>query len=264
MHAIYPLFDIKTDSFDPKDITDGIRVLKNDVEIDKLYSVNLSKEDKHHIENAELCLSIDKNRYSPKKASIAFIISCRLLKNSKVLIRYRIDDDRNIVSKIRDDYSHVESENLTPVITDQEFKTVSTLFCGLTLFETLSIRASNAVYFLSLAYRSNKWPEALLFHVNALETITSSVNRENRITKKFVNRINNFIGYDPEALKSIYDLRSELVHGRLRWNSGDEIKRLLLVAEEVCRSVFKKLLLDNCLLASFRNDEERMKLFGDG
>jgi hypothetical protein len=45
MNAIYPLFDIKTDSIGPKNVTDGIKVLKNDIEIDKLYSVNLSEED---------------------------------------------------------------------------------------------------------------------------------------------------------------------------------------------------------------------------
>jgi len=264
MNAIYPLFDLITDTNSPTKIENGIIVLENDTEIEEIVSINLSQEDRHHIQGAQLCLSIDKNQHEPKQASIAFIISCRLLKRTKVFIRYRIDDDRKMVSKIRDDYPFVTSNDVSSKINDEEFKRISEIFAGLNIFKNISTRTSNAAYFLGLAYRSRKWLEALLFHVCALETLISSTEREDRITEKFVNRIHNFIGYDKASLKKIYDIRSELVHGRYKWNSEDENLRLFRIAEEACRSVFVKILLDEKILDSFKGDESRINIFENG
>ena len=263
MNAIYPLFDIITDNNSPKKIANRITVLENDIEIEKIVSNNLSEEDKHFIQGAKFCLSIDKNQHVPEQASIVFIISCRLLKRTKVFIRYRIDDGRNIVSKIRDDYPFVTSNDATS-INDEEFKQVSEIFAGFNRFKNISKRTSNAAYFIGLAYRPRKWLDALLFHVCALETITSSADREGRITEKFVNRIHNFTGYDKASLKKIYDIRSELVHGRYKWDSKDENLRLFRIAEEVCRSVFRKIFSDEKILDSLKNDESRIKIFESG
>lgn len=186
------------------------------------------------------------------------------MKRTKVFIRYRIDDDRNIVSKIRDDYPFVTSSDVTSIINDEEFKRVSEIFGGLNFFKNISTRTSNAAYFLGQAYRSRKWLEALLFYVCVLETLTSSADREGGITEKFVNRIHNFIGYDKASLKKIYDIRSELVHGRYKWNSKDETLRLFRIAEEVCRSVFMRILSDEKILDSFKNDESRINIFDSG
>ncbi len=264
MNAIYPLFGIKTETENPIQIGNGITVSKNDIETEKLYPTNLSQEDKHHLKQAKLCLFVDKKQYVPEEASLLFIISCRLLKPSKVTIRYKIDNGENIVSKIRDDYPFVPSDDVTSIITDENFKRVSKIFEGLNYFKTISTRTSNAAYFLGLAYRSRKWLEALLFHVCALETITSSVDREQRITDKFVNRIHNFIGFDDAALRKIYNIRSELVHGRYMADSEDENLRFFKIAEEVCRSVFMRILLDKEILNSFGTDEARMTIFENG
>ena len=160
MNAIYPLFDLISDSNSPKRIENGILVLANDIEIEKIASMNLSEEDKHHLQETQLCLSIDKNMHNPKEVSIAFIISCRLLKRTKVFIRYRVDDLKK-VTKIRDDYPFVTSNDVSSTIYDTEFKRISKIFSGLNIFKKISTRTSNAVYFLSLAYRSRKWLESL-------------------------------------------------------------------------------------------------------
>jgi len=261
MNAIYPLFGIETETDNLIQIGKGIAVSKNDIETKKLYSNNLSQEDKYHLQQVKHCLIVDKNQYKPEQASLLFIISCRLLKPTRVIIRYRIDSDNNIVSKIRDDYPFVPSDDDTSKITNENFKQVSKIFKGLNYFKTINTRTSNASYFLGLAYRSRKWLEALLFHVSALETITSLPDREQGVTKKFADRINNFIGYDKAALRKIYNIRSELVHGRYIAESVDENLRFFKIAEEVCRSVFLKILIDKKILDSFGTDEARMKIF---
>jgi hypothetical protein len=263
MNAIYPLFDINTNIDIPIIIESGIYVLTSEIDIEKVVPINLSEEDRHHLQAAQFCLSIDNNMYKPEQVSIAFIISCRLLKRTRVFIRYRIDDMMR-VSKIRDDYPFVTSDDVTSTINKLEFGTVSKIFSGLNSFKAISTRTSNALYFIGLAYRSRKWLESLIFHVCALETLTSSSERENRITDKFINRIHNFIGYDKEELRRIYNIRSELVHGRYKSDSKEETLVLLRIAEEVCRKVFIKILLDKSNLDSFNNDENRIKLFERG
>lgn len=263
MNTIYPLFDLISDTNSTKEIENGIIVLNNDIEVEKFESVNLSEEDKHHLQETQLCLSIDKNIHKPKQVSIAFIISCRLLKRTKVFIRYRVDDLKRVI-KIRDDYPFVTSDDVTSTINDIEFNRISKIFSGLNIFKNISTRTSNAVYFLSLAYRSRKWLESLMFHVCALETLTSSAEREDRITEKFANRIHNYIGYDKGELKRIYNIRSELVHGRHKWNSEKENFALNRIAEEACRTVFAKILLDKKHMNSFKSDEDRINLFENG
>ncbi len=234
MNAIYPLFGIETETENPIQIGNGIAVSKNDIETEKLYSTNLSKEDIYHLQQTKHCLLVDtKKEYVPEQASLLFIISCRLLKPTKVTIRYRIGNEKNIVSKIRDDYPFVPTGDVTSIITNEDFKKVSTIFNGLNYFKTISTRTSNATYFIGLAYRSRKWLEALLFHVCALETITSSAERESGVTDKFADRVHNFIGFDKSALKRIYNIRSELVHGRYVAESEDENLRFFKIAEEV-------------------------------
>lgn len=262
MNAIYPLFGFETDAVNPIQIGNGLVLSKSVIEVEKLYSVNLSKEDKHHLQQSKHCLIVDKTKNEPEQVSLLFIISCRLLKPTKVIIRYRIDNENNTVSKIRDDYPFVPTKDVATYVDIEEFKQVSALFEGIDTFRRIDTRTSNASYFIGLAYRSRKWLEGLLFHVCALETITSSSEREQGITQKFVDRLNFFIGYDEAALRKIYNIRSELVHGRYLAESNDKNLENFIISEEVCRSVFKKILMNQKMLNSFKDDQERMKIFG--
>ena len=63
MNIAYPLFGFDTDAVNPIQIGSGLVVSKNVIEIEKLYSVNLSQEDKHHLQQAKHCLVADKNKY---------------------------------------------------------------------------------------------------------------------------------------------------------------------------------------------------------
>lgn len=262
MNVAYPLFGFDTEAVNPIQIGSGLIVSKNVIEIEKLYSVNLSQEDKHHLQQARHCLLVDKNIYEPEQASLLFIIACRILKPTKVIIRYRIDYEDNTVSKIRDDYPFVPTTDVTTTISNEELKHVSKLFEGIDTFRKINTRTSNASYFIGLAYRSRKWLDGLLFHVCALETLTSSSNKEQGITQKFVDRLNYFVGYEKAEIRKIYSIRSELVHGRYLAESNDKNLEYFKIAEEVCRAVFKKILMNRNILNSFNDDKERMKVFG--
>lgn len=262
MNATYPLFDFDTETISPIQIGNGIVVSDNVIEIEKLLSVNLSQEDKRHLLQAKHCLLIDKNKYKPEQSSLLFIIACRILKPTKVFIRYRVDYENNIVLKIRDDYPFVPTDDVTTKISNDDFDYILKLYEGIDTFRKINTRTSNASYFIGLAYRSRKWLEGLLFYVCALETLTSSSNQEKGMTKKFANRLNYFIGYEKAAIEEIYNIRSELVHGRYLGESNEKNLEYYKIAEEICRSVFKKILINNNILDAFNDDKERLKVFG--
>lgn len=260
MKTLYPLHDIIVDTEFPIRIAEGVSVVLNTINCDSLDSVFLSKDDKSNIAYTSLCLEIDRDVIKPEEASIAFILACRLLKRTKVFARYRIDDS-NKISKIRDDYPYVTSDDVTASIAKADFHTISRLYGGLINFKNINTRTGNATYFMSMAYRSRKWLEALIFHVCALETLISASSWEADITKKFKKRINNFISFDESKLGEIYNVRSELVHGRYSFESKQNNRRLNEIAEEVCRTVFAKILLKNEYIEAFRNENDRMRLF---
>ena len=260
MIAKYPLFDLVSDIACPFKVGEGIYISTNDIDVEAIESYNMSTEDKKRLLEPFFCLIIDKNKHEPKVASITFIISSRLIKRSKVFIRYRVDNSSELV-KVRDDYPFVTSSEATPVITPTEFQRLCRLFSGLNVFKTINTRTSNAVYFLGMAYRSRKWLESLLFHVCALETLTSASERERNVTNKFTDRIHNFIGYNKDELALIYKIRSELVHGRYQWESGEENLRLNRIAEEACRKVFSKILLETNYSELFKDDNKRLDMF---
>lgn len=258
--SIYPLHELNSNISPPAQIADGVTVISNNINLNRINKLNVSQEDGFHLLDTQLCLQIDEDVTHPEKASIAFIICCRLLKRTKVFIRYRVDSS-NEIRKIRDDYPFVTARNATPTIKQQEFKRIAKLYSALDKFKIMNKRNANAVYFLGMAYRSRGWLESLIFHVCALETLTSAPNREYNITETFKNRIHNFIGYDKNKLETIYNIRSELVHGRHSHKSGKENLKLNRIGEAACRNMFTKILLNPDYLNAFTNDTSRMKLF---
>ncbi len=263
MIAKYPLFNLVSDITCPFEVGEGIYISTNDIDVEAIESYNMSTEDKEHLLEPSFCLVIDKNKHKPEVASITFIISARLIKRSKVFIRYRVDNYSELI-KIRDDYPFVTSSEATEMITPSEFQRLCKLFSALNFFKKINTRTSNSVYFLSMAYRSRKWMESLLFLVCALETLTSASERERNVKSKFTDRIHHFIGYNKDELALIYNIRSELVHGRYQWESGEKNLRLNRIAEEACRKVFGKILLETNYSELFKDDNKRLDMFENG
>ena len=256
--SLYPLFDLFTNLVDSFEIDKGISVIPQ-----KNITINdatISDFDKLHYLGAYHLLRIDENVVNASQVSCNFIICCRLYKRSKVFIRYRLDAYNNN-SIIFDLYNYIPSDDVTLEITAKEFKDIALIYKRFMKFKSLNTRCNNISYFIGLAYRSKAWLESLIFFVCALETITSSNKRENGVTEKFSSRINNFIGYNENDLKRIYNVRSELVHGRDKHESKKLNLELMIIAEEVLRKVLLKILNDESNLAIFTNDEKRLNLF---
>jgi hypothetical protein len=256
----YPLYQLTTDLTTPFEIDNGVSIVNNNIILGKRNVANLSKKDKLHIKEAKYCLSINQDIVSPGEASVLFMLSCRLLKRTKLFIRYHINHN-NEVLQITDRYPYVTAWNATTQIRNEEFKKIKKIYLSLQNFQSLNRRAINATYFLLMAYRSRSWLESLIFHVCALETLTSGKKRESKITKKFVDRVHNFTGSNKQRLEKIYNIRSELVHGRYNTKDTDQHLVFNRTAESACRKMFVRILLNSHNIKAFANDSSRLKLF---
>lgn len=258
--SLYPLYKVISDLTIPYRIDKGVWIVKNIIDKNKINTSTASAIDIIHLQESTLCLSIDEDIIKPERASIMFMISCRLLKQTQIFIRYRVHSSKELL-RIKDDYPYILDQDTTMQINQSEFNRIAELYIGLKEFESLNKRTGNAIYLLSLAYRSRECLEALIFHVCTLETLTSASEIENKITDKFKNRIHNFTGNDINELEKIYNVRSELVHGRYNSKSKKKNLELNMIAEKTCREVFNKILLNSEYIRAFVNDSSRMKLF---
>lgn len=258
--SFYPLIEFFATARIPLQIDDGLSIVYNSISFDNINKINISEEDINQIKYPPFCLQVDEEKINPEEASLLFILACRLLKRTKVFIRYRVDS-LNQIRQIRDDYPYINSVNIAESILDDELIKISKLYSNLNNFRSLNTRSGNASYFLSLAYRSHNWLESLIFHVCSLETLISAPEQEGKITEKFINRITNFIGYDVGKLEKIYNVRSELVHGRHNHESENENLELKKIAEEENRLVFSKILLTPHCFEAFKNETTRLKMF---
>lgn len=262
MIAKYPLYQFDSDLTTPFEIVDGVSISFNDIDIEAIDPRSMSSEVEYLLSEPRYCLVIDENRHDRKLASTTFMLSSRLIKRSKVFIRYGVDSSNRFI-KLRDDYPHVTSPDVATEISKLEFQSLSRVFTALDDFRAINNRTKNAVYFLMLACRSRNCLEALLFRVTALETLTSAPDRENGITEKFVDRICSFIKFNKDDLKEMYDFRSGLVHGRYECKSLENNRRLNCISDKVCRKVFSKILLECNYHKLFTDDNKRMALFGE-
>ncbi len=266
MNSRYPLFDFVAASPLPCPFTidDGVTVTANDIDIDAIHPHVMSKVDRVHVSPTECdyCRIVDESKHDPKVASLFFIVSARLIKASKVFIHYRIDDSGEL-SRLLDQYPWVVSDETTPLVDCQDLDRLSTIYRGLRTFAAINNRTHNAVYFLGLAYRSIKWAECLIFHVCALETLTSARTRERAVTDNFSRRIHSFTHCSTRDIRRIYDVRSGLVQGRYACNSlRTRNRRDANRAERISRATFAKILCDPNHIKAFRSDKRRVALFG--
>ena len=199
-YSFYPLFELYSDFNEPLEIDKGVSIVPNTIDVDLIEDSTISYVDKLHFKETSYCVRIDEEIVLPNEASLILILSCRIFKCSKILLRYRLNSSNQMLS-VFDSYHYIPSKDVSSEITFDEFKKISILYKNLNRFKNLNVISGNISYFISLAYRANSWLEALIFFVCALETFISSDEREYGITDMFVERINNFTGYNKSKIR---------------------------------------------------------------
>jgi len=130
-------------------------------------------------------------------------------------------------------------------------------------FYSTSLRTKHSVQFLYLGYTSNYWMQAFILFMTSLEALLSPPT-EDQITTKIIKRTRNLINDTKLCSKNImdhlYELRSDIIHGRILvgLNFIERIDDMVKLQIIVLRAFERMLEKD---FASIYQNEESKELF---
>ncbi|MDP2366259.1 MAG: HEPN domain-containing protein, partial [Ignavibacteria bacterium] len=186
-----------------------------------------------------------------KQKLILLLLAARISKQSDLSIKY-------IICKNPPQFSLKYSDNWKYAISAIRIKSerqelnkfdldkVVLTYKQLQEFFKISSRTTHAVNFLFLAYTSYYWMEAFMLLMTALETLVSPDERGaivKPITSRVVSLINDKNICSRTKFEKIYDLRSDIIHGKILVdiNFEKELPRLQQL-EKIVLAIFKVLL----------------------
>jgi len=145
----------------------------------------------------------------------------------------------------------VDSKSAT-ILNEGDIQEIITGYKKLKLFYNLSNRTKHSVQFFYLGYTSYHWMQAFALFMISLETLVSPTTEE-QITKTIINRTRNLINNPKICSKNIinnlYQLRSDITHGRIlidlsfkdHINDMSRLQNMAIKAFEIVLSLnFKK------------------------
>lgn len=261
----YPLFNlyIEEDQL-PIRLEPGVSIELNNINCQNEDYFEHSKVDIAYLKDTQLVLKVSE-QHGSAKVSLQFMLACRLLKRTEVFLRYKYWEKKDICKKVFDDYP-VIVQGVDHEIMPNEIDELKVLYSRIELFRKKNTRFNNVIYFVSLAYRSMGWLETLLHFVNAIETVSSSNQFENKTTQRFSKRVEKTSTLKMSEATEIYEIRSKLVHGRLFAEENNEQAkeslRLAELSERACREILKPILLGETF-DQFQNEDVRYRHFGE-
>ncbi len=117
-------------------------------------------------------------------------------------------------------------------------------------------RVANALNFCETGYRANWWPVRFVVFTTALESLF--VTSDRATGWQFRERIPRFLTTEASArtsletmCRSIYSMRSDVVHGQPVPNGLTSVNTLLREVQEICRRTLSKILGDANLFTTF-------------
>lgn len=112
-------------------------------------------------------------------------------------------------------------------------------------FRLVSARTKHSIQFLYLSYISYYWMQAFILYMTSLETLVSPDIISEKITSIIINRILKLIPdksiCSKTQLNKIYELRSDIVHGKI------------ITDVELKKEMVKLVRLQRVVLSSFKN-----------
>ena len=195
--------------------------------------------------------STQKQLYKIVKKLNLFLLICRIDSNSSIGIKYVICRNAPHLSDRFSEFwkpaligskSGVEHFNTTLL------KKLLIRYNRLLDFNSLSTRTAHALNFLLLAYTSYYWMESFILFITSLETLVSP-SSENQITSKILKRtvklINNVEICSKTKLEKLYELRSNIIHGRILVDLNfkeylDNIQKLQIIVLTAFKTILNK------------------------
>ena len=160
----------------------------------------------------------------------------------------------------------VANKHNSTYINFEELKKLKMGYEHLKSFYFTSPRTKHSVQFLYLGYISNYWMQAYILFMTALETLISPPTEE-QITIKIIKRTRSLIGNSKicskAKLEKLYELRSNIIHGRITvsLDFNEHIEEIVKL-QTIVLSAFKIILSKN-YISIYKNEETKEQFFLD-
>jgi hypothetical protein len=272
MRIVMPLFDFFNDSHEEFEFGDGTYSLRRfdpDRDIpkdDALGGISPKEMQSIRLEHWAL-VAEDANLATYKEDINRLLLSFKIHTLGRLFIKYRLCAiDFSLCSVIKDTMTYVLPEKSPRQISVEQLKQVNIGFLRLRemdAIEAVSNRTHNAIYFMYGAYfqaQHAAYLFVLLFTV--LEALFSK-EQGGAATKTICKRASCLLGSRPRCtyddVERLYNIRSELVHGRRKASSHLAAAHEL---EYVVTECMKKVLADRIYL-KYNDLAEKEKFFDE-
>lgn len=192
------------------------------------------------------------------------LIALRIATKRSAFIKYMLCKEKIALNKIlHETMTHI-LEDEPAIVNYSVLNNVNEYFDQLLEMNVISHRTHNAIYFLYRAFHTTHWVDSFIFLVSFLESLFSKDDKRGA-TRTICTRVNNFIS-DPnivtyDIMEKLYDVRSEMVHGKINLtnNMPQENLKDLKSLENISIAVLEKF-IENNLYESYNTKEQREKL----
>lgn len=221
MRIVMPLFDFVNEDSEEFDFSDGkygLRKFNAEGEIPEV--PGLSELDIGYIKQESWALVAEETDLNKYKEEInILLLSFRIYKLARVFIKYRLCKEKvDYCYRLNDIMRPVLPKSSSRLITLADLRKINRGFVDLLKMHTISNRTRNAIYFMYRGFCSGKMLDSFVFLMSALESLFSNEERFGA-TKTICSRVSKFLNYKPgykyKDIKELYDLRSEIVHGKV-------------------------------------------------
>ena len=208
-----------------------------------------SEQDIWHMLSARWALVHDGDEPDGYKAqSNAILMGFRVLSERQPpFIKFRLSSAPEQSTRIQQPMTYNYAANRERgAYSAQELDRVRSAFRHMQAMDAISTRTHNALYFLYRAFHADKWIDSFLLMTSALEALFSK-DAPGGATAAITTRVASFLGSADRCtkkdLEELYDLRSQMTHGRIAVgdDAGDNLAKLEHL-EHVTNAAIRKLL----------------------
>lgn len=200
----------------------SIRKLDRAADLDM---AGLSEMDRVHIKMEKWALYAEDPPKDYRIQVNMLLLAMRIQKRKTPFIKFRIcaEDDRHC-GMMGDIYGPVKPQDASAMpceshlFSESDLRWVDTATTRLMEMDQVSNRTHNALYFLYRGCVNRMWVDSFMLWMSALESLFSEDTRGG-VTKLICGRTSKFLNSRPGVsyadIDHLYDLRSQMVHGRL-------------------------------------------------
>ena len=225
----------------------------------------LSEMDRAHISREKWWLVAEDPRTNFRTETNLMLICMRILKRRAPFIKFRIcEQDERHCGKLNETMGPVSKSDASVIsgdglFTAQDLRWVDQATARMVQMDKVSNRTHNAIYFLFRGCYLRMWVDTFMLWMASLESLFSR-DQGGSATRTICSRASNFLEVESGAtyddVKYLYDIRSQMVHGRLPLTEDRAGERA---------NIDKLAHLERILLDCFRKflDEEAYVHFSD-